>query len=117
MPDGLGPKYLPGDLRPADDIDRMIRVDHAGEFGAVRIYAGQMDVLESRPTAPVIREMATQEQRHLDRFNALSQKKIESYGSAKRALLQRQLWVLFDATIPQSDSRPTTLMANRRASA
>lgn len=71
MPDGRGPKYLPGDLRPADDIGRMIRVDHAGEFGAVRIYAGQTDVLASRPTAPVIREMAAQEQRHLDRFNAL----------------------------------------------
>ena len=31
---------LPGDL-PADKmLDRIIRVDHAGEYGAVRIYQG-----------------------------------------------------------------------------
>jgi len=66
-----GPKYLPGDLTPAADMKRMIRVDHAGEFGAVRIYAGQMAVLRRRPEAPVIREMAEQEDEHLDRFNRL----------------------------------------------
>lgn len=49
----------------------MIRVDHAGEYGAVRIYAGQMAVLGSGPVAPVIRDMAEQEQHHLDRFNTL----------------------------------------------
>lgn len=66
-----GPKYLPGDLTPEDDTERMIRVDHAGEFGAVRIYAGQMAVLRHKPEAPVIREMAAQEDRHLDRFNKM----------------------------------------------
>jgi ubiquinone biosynthesis monooxygenase Coq7 len=66
-----GPKYLPGDPTPAEDTERMIRVDHAGEFGAVRIYAGQMAVLRRAPEASVIREMAEQEQEHLDRFNEL----------------------------------------------
>jgi len=66
-----GPKYLPGDLTPDRDTERMIRVDQAGEFGAVRIYAGQMAVLRRRPEAPVIREMADQELVHLDRFNRM----------------------------------------------
>lgn len=52
----------------------------------------------------------------LMRFNALSQKKIESYGTIKRALLQRHLWVVFDATIPRPDSQQPTQMVNRRSS-
>ena len=39
----LGP--LPGDPTKAELVARMIRVDHAGEFGAKRIYAGQIAVL------------------------------------------------------------------------
>ncbi|MEK7244850.1 MAG: demethoxyubiquinone hydroxylase family protein, partial [Pseudomonadota bacterium] len=39
----------------------MIRVDHAGEFGAVRIYQGQISVLGAAPAGPVIRHMAAQE--------------------------------------------------------
>jgi len=66
-----GPKYLPGDPPPSDDVARMIRVDQAGEYGAVRIYAGQQAVLGRSRTGPVIREMAEQEARHLDRFNDL----------------------------------------------
>lgn len=50
----------------------MIRVDQAGEYGAARIYAGQLAVLGNRhQAARVIRHMETQEQRHLDRFNAM----------------------------------------------
>ena len=66
-----GPKYLPGDPPPGEDIERMIRVDHAGEYGAVRIYAGQLAVLRHGSASPVIREMAEQEQAHLDRFNKM----------------------------------------------
>ena len=44
---------------------------YTDRFGAVRIYAGQMAVLRRRPEAPVIREMAEQEDEHLDRFNRL----------------------------------------------
>jgi ubiquinone biosynthesis monooxygenase Coq7 len=49
----------------------MIRVDHAGEYGAARIYAGQLAVLGKREAAPVLREMQAQEQQHLDRFSEL----------------------------------------------
>jgi len=54
------------------DRARMIRVDQAGEYGATRIYAGQLAVMGSRgPHASEIRAMARQEEDHLARFNAL----------------------------------------------
>jgi 3-demethoxyubiquinol 3-hydroxylase len=66
-----GPRRLPGDP-PADEIvRRMIRVDHAGEYGAARIYAGQLAVLGRSPVAPTIRRMAEQEERHLAAFDKL----------------------------------------------
>jgi 3-demethoxyubiquinol 3-hydroxylase len=50
----------------------MLRVDQAGEYGATRIYAGQLAVLPRNcPEAKLIARMAAQEQRHLKRFNAL----------------------------------------------
>jgi len=49
----------------------MIRVDHAGEYGAVRIYEGQLSVLGRSAAANIIREMAEQERRHLERFERL----------------------------------------------
>ena len=58
-------RSLPGD-NVSDSIDGMIRVDHAGEYGAKRIYEGQLAVLGKDP---VIQEMAEQEQAHLDFFN------------------------------------------------
>lgn len=56
----------------ARSIASMIRVDQAGEYGAARIYAGQMAVLGGRhPAARSIGHMAAQEARHLERFNAM----------------------------------------------
>jgi len=49
----------------------MIRVDHAGEYGAARIYDGQLAVLGRSPSAAAIREMAAQEKRHLAEFDRL----------------------------------------------
>jgi 3-demethoxyubiquinol 3-hydroxylase len=50
----------------------MLRVDQAGEYGATRIYAGQLAVLgQDRQAGRVIARMAQQEQRHLKRFDAL----------------------------------------------
>ncbi len=50
----------------------MLRVDQAGEYGATRIYAGQLAVLRRNcPESKLISRMAAQEQRHLERFNAL----------------------------------------------
>ena len=55
------------------EIEAMIRVDHAGEYGAVRIYEGQLAVLGARGSAAskAIEHMAEQEQRHLKTFDAL----------------------------------------------
>jgi 3-demethoxyubiquinol 3-hydroxylase len=65
------PPRLPGDPSPEAAVERMIRVDHAGEFGAVRIYEGQLAVLGHSAAGQVIREMAEQERRHLERFERL----------------------------------------------
>ena len=63
------------DWRPGDDradVASMIRVDQAGEYGATRIYAGQLAVLGNRhPAARVIARMASQEERHLNHFDQL----------------------------------------------
>jgi len=62
---------LPGDRTRAAAIARMIRVDHAGEYGAKRIYQGQLAVLGRGPKGDLIRHMQAQEQVHLDTFSAL----------------------------------------------
>ena len=61
-------KRLPGDMPFDARVKRMIRVNHAGEYGAKRIYAGQLAVLGKSPAAHLIQEMADQEQKHLDAF-------------------------------------------------
>jgi ubiquinone biosynthesis monooxygenase Coq7 len=54
------------------DSKTMVRVDQAGEYGATRIYAGQLAMLGAHhPASRSIRHMAAQEQVHLDAFNAL----------------------------------------------
>jgi 3-demethoxyubiquinol 3-hydroxylase len=65
------PPYLPGDRLPAHETARMVRVDQAGEYGATRIYAGQLAVLRRGRAAGAIREMEEQEQRHLMQFDRL----------------------------------------------
>ncbi len=62
--------WLPGDA-PKPALDRILRVDHAGEYGAKRIYAGQLAVLGRSRAATPIRSMAEQEERHLERFAEL----------------------------------------------
>ena len=62
---------LPGELPLPALVERMIRVDHAGEFGAVRIYEGQMRVLGDSKAGTVIRHMAEQEREHLKSFEKL----------------------------------------------
>ena len=62
--------WRPGDRRA--DAKSMLRVDQAGEYGATRIYAGQLAVLRRNcPEAKLIARMAAQEERHLNRFNML----------------------------------------------
>lgn len=62
---------LPGDPAPDEQLRRMIRVDHAGEYGARRIYEGQLAVLGHTAVGPPLRHMAEQEQRHLAAFERL----------------------------------------------
>src|SRR6476646_6322763 len=62
--------WRPGD--PRADRESMLRVDQAGEYGATRIYTGQLAVLRRNcPEAKLVARMAAQEERHLKRFNAL----------------------------------------------
>ena len=62
--------WKPGDRREATDA--MVRVDQAGEYGATRIYAGQLAVMGDRtPSARMIAGMANQEERHRAFFDAM----------------------------------------------
>jgi len=62
---------LPGDRSADADLARILRVDHAGEYGATRIYAGQLAVLGHSRRAGAFHHMAATEQRHLAAFEAL----------------------------------------------
>ena len=59
----------------AGRIGEMLRVDHAGEYGAVRIYQGQRAVFEGLPhkagTASLLAEMEKGEAEHLAAFDRL----------------------------------------------
>lgn len=51
---------------------RMLRVDQAGEFGATRIYAGQLAVMGTRaPHSEEVAAMARQEAAHREKFDVL----------------------------------------------
>ena len=65
------PGHLPGDRTAQAEIARMIRVDHAGEYGAVRIYQGQLAALRGRGNADLVQHMLAQEQHHLATFDGL----------------------------------------------
>ncbi len=59
-----------------DELHRMIRVDQAGEFGATRIYEGQLAVMGERgPHSAEIRHMAEQEEGHRARFDEVLAKR------------------------------------------
>lgn len=59
VPRGTG--WKPGDRKHPSEA--MVRVDQAGEYGAIRIYAGQLAVLGDRhPSSRLIHHMAQQEE-------------------------------------------------------
>lgn len=66
-------KSFPGDR--TGRIGEMLRVDHAGEYGAVQIYRGQRAVFDALPhksrTAALLAEMEEGEAHHLETFDAL----------------------------------------------
>lgn len=77
---------LPADRSRRDRLGSMLRVNHAGEYGAARIYAGQMAVLKDNSASETIRHMAEQEAHHLAEFNRL----IPAYAARPSALIP--LW-------------------------
>jgi len=62
---------LPGDPSARDYVARAIRVDHAGEYGARRIYQGQRAILGRGPHGALLRHMQAQEEEHLKTFSRL----------------------------------------------
>lgn len=56
----------------SEEVKSMIRVNQAGEYGAARIYAGQLAILKGTPAESTLSEMAEQEATHLKKFNRLS---------------------------------------------
>ncbi|XP_037392385.1 5-demethoxyubiquinone hydroxylase, mitochondrial isoform X2 [Pygocentrus nattereri] len=61
----------PRDKEEKAMLDSMLRVDHAGEYGANCIYAGQMAVLGRTQSGPLIQNMWDQEKIHLQKFNEI----------------------------------------------
>jgi ubiquinone biosynthesis monooxygenase Coq7 len=66
---------LHGDPDEREALARMLRVDHAGEYGAVRIYEGQLAVLGRSAASAAIKRMAAQEKTHLEEFDRLMAEK------------------------------------------
>lgn len=66
-----GADRLPGEPTAAGRVAAMLRVDQAGEYGAARIYDGQLAVLADDASAPAIRKMRAQEAEHLAAFDRL----------------------------------------------
>ena len=64
------PRLL-GDPNKDQAVERMLRVDHAGEYGAVRIYEGQLAVFGKSKNAPIMQHMLDQEKQHLETFDKL----------------------------------------------
>jgi 3-demethoxyubiquinol 3-hydroxylase len=100
-------RRLPGDPAPTEEVARMLRVDHAGEYGATRIYRGQLDVLGRGRSAGAIRQMAEAENRHLARFETLLRER------RVRPTLLQPLWSAAGYTLGAA----TALMGERAAMA
>jgi ubiquinone biosynthesis monooxygenase Coq7 len=71
------PTRNPGDPDPRTLVERVIRVDQAGEFGAVRIYEGQLAAMRwsgraNSDAARKIAAMARSEREHNKTFDRLA---------------------------------------------
>ena len=62
---------LPGQRSVNDQVHSMLRVNLAGEYGAKRIYEGQLAILKRTPSAPILEHMRDQEISHLRAFESL----------------------------------------------
>jgi len=79
-------KMSPKEAREKAMRDRFLRVDHAGEAGADRIYAGQMAVLGKSSVGNLIQHMWDQEKEHKKTFDEL----LPKYRARPTAMLP--LW-------------------------
>lgn len=61
----------PGTKPFHDEMKSMVRVNHAGEYGAQRIYSGQLAFLKGKESEPLIQHMADQEKVHFEAFDAM----------------------------------------------
>lgn len=98
---------IPGDLTREQLLDRMVRVDHAGEYGAVRIYQGQLAVLGKGRHGDTLRHMLAQEVEHRDHFE-----KLMAERQARPTALQ-PLWHVFGFALGAG----TALLGERAAMA
>ncbi|VBB69238.1 2-octaprenyl-3-methyl-6-methoxy-1,4-benzoquinol hydroxylase [invertebrate metagenome] len=106
-PSGVRRRRLLGE-RPRKEIRaRVIRVNQAGEYGAVRIYEGQMVVLKHKACAAVLRAMTENEKTHLATFNDLLVKK------RVRPTILQPLWHILGFTLGAS----TALLGEKAAMA
>jgi ubiquinone biosynthesis monooxygenase Coq7 len=55
----------------SEHVQKFIRVDHAGEYGAKRIYQGQRAILGRSKFGPILEHMQAQEEVHLETFSRL----------------------------------------------
>lgn len=104
----LKDKRIPNRPSKSEQLDQIIRVDHAGEYGAVRIYEGQLAVFgDHHPMSDTIKHMKEQEDVHLERFNKL----IREYNA--RPTLITPLWHVAGYALGAS----TALMGTKAAMA
>ncbi len=73
----------------AKKIQEIIRVDHAGEFGAKRIYEGQIAYTKNANDKKLIKHMLDQEAEHLEYFDTQIKK-----GNARPTVLA-PIWNMF----------------------
>ena len=100
---------LPGDPDRDETVARMIRVDQAGEYGAVRIYAGQRAFLRRGAAADAVDEMAAREAEHLETFDRL----VAERGIRPTALMP--LWHVAGFALGAATGRPAFSRSARAA--
>jgi ubiquinone biosynthesis monooxygenase Coq7 len=84
--DYIGNYYWGFMAKTTAEIASILRVNHAGEYGAKRIYAGQIAVTKNAHARKIIEEMQAQEQEHLDYFEA------QMRSHAVRPTILQPLW-------------------------
>jgi len=98
---------LPGDKAKNNILASIIRVNLAGEFGAKRIYQGQLDYTKDPETIELIKHMKEQEEAHLKYFeNELVKRRI-------RPTILMPIWKIYGYLLGAITARmgPKTAMA------